>query len=42
MIPDTFARVMKTHSMTKQALTRSDKRKMVAIVMAKEAKQIFR
>ena len=35
-------RVMNTHSMTKQELTRSDKRKMVAIVIAKDAMQTFR
>ena len=41
-MPDEFVRVMKTQSMTKQELTRSDNRKMVAIVMAKDAMQIFR
>ena len=42
IMPETFVRVMKTQSMTKQELTRSDNRKMVAIVMAKDAMQIFR
>ena len=42
MIPETFVRVRKTQNMTKHDPIKSDNRKMVAIVMAKDAKHTFR